>query len=366
MLQGKNGVIFFHPGEILKEFLMDRNIKQNEFAERCDITEKHLSEIINGKSSVSTDVSIKIGTVLNENYKTWLNLQKEYDLQISELERDKEFIANKDIIKLFPLVDMVKYKLIRNVKAIEDKGRELLNFFRIASVTDLQTFPKKYYSIMYRKLNFNGNVSPESQAADAVLFRWSDIIAEKRKSEIRYSKKEFLTAIANIRARLNLPFNDLVIYAKSECEKAGVIFIITPKITHASASGLSYLHGKTPIILLTDRNKCIDTFWFSFFHEACHVLNHISEKDLSEEMENEANNYARETLIPLNKWQEFISAWDYNINPLRSKEFSSEMNLPVDFVVGRLHNEDRVSYKNSAFNSLKSKLCIDDVIDYIN
>lgn len=366
MLQGKNGIIFFHPGEILKEFLQDRNIKQNEFAERCDITEKHLSEIINGKASVSTDMAIKIGTVLSENYKTWMNLQKEYDVQISEQERDKEFVANKDIIKLFPLADMIKYKLIKDVKAIEEKGRELLNFFRIANITDVQTFPKKYYSVMYRKISFNGDITEESQAADAVLFRWSDIIAEKRKPELKYSKKEFLNAIENIRARLSLPFNDLVEYAKNECEKAGVIFIITPKITHASASGLSYLNSnKTPIILLTDRNKCIDTFWFSFFHEACHVLNHISESDLSEDMEKEANNYAKEILISSDKWNEFVNS-RFNVSPLCSKEFSSEMNLPVDFVIGRLQNEGRVPYTNKAFSSLKSKLCIDDVIDYIN
>ena len=49
-----------HPGEILEETLAARGIKKAELAERCQISTKHLSQIINGKAPVTADTAIQL------------------------------------------------------------------------------------------------------------------------------------------------------------------------------------------------------------------------------------------------------------------------------------------------------------------
>ena len=46
-----------HPGEILGETLKARSISQSELASRCGISEKHVSQIINGKASVTSETA---------------------------------------------------------------------------------------------------------------------------------------------------------------------------------------------------------------------------------------------------------------------------------------------------------------------
>jgi HTH-type transcriptional regulator/antitoxin HigA len=68
---------------------------------------------------------------------------------------------------------------------------------------------------------------------------------------------------------------------------------------------LRWLTPTKALIQLSDRYKADDHFWFSFFHEAAHLLMHskkvtfISEDDgAATEQEEEANTFAATQLIP--------------------------------------------------------------------
>lgn len=52
------------PGETIKEQLIDRGISQKEFALRMDMSEKHISKLINGEVQLTTDVAIRLEMVL--------------------------------------------------------------------------------------------------------------------------------------------------------------------------------------------------------------------------------------------------------------------------------------------------------------
>ncbi len=66
-------------------------------------------------------------------------------------------------------------------------------------------------------------------------------------------------------------FNQL----QSICLEAGVKVVYTPCINKAPISGSTcWLNGDTPFIQLTGRYNRNDSFWFTFFHEAGHILLH--------------------------------------------------------------------------------------------
>lgn len=69
-----------HPGVILKEhYLVPRRITQKAFAEDIEISSKHLSQIVNGRSRIDADLAARIAKALETTTRFWINLQAAVD-----------------------------------------------------------------------------------------------------------------------------------------------------------------------------------------------------------------------------------------------------------------------------------------------
>lgn len=87
--------IAIHPGETLTEELEYLNISQSELAARTGLTKKHISNIINGKSSITPDSALKFEKAIGLNARGMLNLQAAYEETLTRLER-KEYLQNEN------------------------------------------------------------------------------------------------------------------------------------------------------------------------------------------------------------------------------------------------------------------------------
>lgn len=72
-----------HPGEILKEELESRGIKQKQFAELLDMPYTQLNEILNAKRPVSTDFALMVEASLGINPELLINMQNNYNMGIA-------------------------------------------------------------------------------------------------------------------------------------------------------------------------------------------------------------------------------------------------------------------------------------------
>lgn len=78
------------PGEILQEeFLTPLKITQKELANHlgCDI--KVINRIVNGKTSVTAEMALRLGAALKTTPDFWLNAQKAVDLHEAKAEIKK-------------------------------------------------------------------------------------------------------------------------------------------------------------------------------------------------------------------------------------------------------------------------------------
>jgi addiction module HigA family antidote len=76
------------PGELLKEFL--GNTTATELAEHIGVTRATVSRILNGRTSVSMDLSIRLGEALSLSPDFFSKAQLQYDLWIeSQRKRPK-------------------------------------------------------------------------------------------------------------------------------------------------------------------------------------------------------------------------------------------------------------------------------------
>ena len=73
-----------HPGEVLKSVLHDAGVSANAAALALRIPANRLTEIINGRRSISADTAIRLGRYFGTSAQIWVNLQAHYDLEIAE------------------------------------------------------------------------------------------------------------------------------------------------------------------------------------------------------------------------------------------------------------------------------------------
>ncbi|MEW6353246.1 MAG: HigA family addiction module antitoxin [Pseudomonadota bacterium] len=74
-----------HPSEILlEEFMKPMGISINRLA--CDIVVPpgRISAIVNGKRAITADTALRLGKYFGISPQTWMNLQTEYDLRITQ------------------------------------------------------------------------------------------------------------------------------------------------------------------------------------------------------------------------------------------------------------------------------------------
>lgn len=73
-----------HPGEILyEEFMRPLGISINGLARDIDVPPNRISEIINGKRTITADTALRLGKYFNVSPEIWLGLQADYDIRIA-------------------------------------------------------------------------------------------------------------------------------------------------------------------------------------------------------------------------------------------------------------------------------------------
>lgn len=70
-----------HPGEVLKElYIKPLHLTIAEVAKGIGVTRKSLSELVNAKHGISTDMAMRLAKAFSTSPESWLNLQQQYDL----------------------------------------------------------------------------------------------------------------------------------------------------------------------------------------------------------------------------------------------------------------------------------------------
>ena len=69
------------PGEILREeFLVPLGLTQKELADHLGCDVKVINRLVNGRTSVSAEMAMKLGAAFRTSPEFWLNAQKAVDL----------------------------------------------------------------------------------------------------------------------------------------------------------------------------------------------------------------------------------------------------------------------------------------------
>ena len=82
-----------HPGMMIKPELDERGISQKEFAKMLGTQPSHLSEVLNGKRALTTELAVKIENAIGLPAKILLSAQTQYELESIVEDNQHETVA---------------------------------------------------------------------------------------------------------------------------------------------------------------------------------------------------------------------------------------------------------------------------------
>ena len=84
-----------HPGRLLKRELASRKLSANRVAIDLGVPSGRVTDILNGRRSITADTAVRLGRYFGNSAQFWLNLQGQYDIAV--VERDKGVDINRRV-----------------------------------------------------------------------------------------------------------------------------------------------------------------------------------------------------------------------------------------------------------------------------
>lgn len=280
------------PGATIKEQLRDRKMSQKEFAARMNLSEKHISKLINGEVHLTPEVAVKLEIVLGVPAKFWNNLESIYREKLVKVEAENSLDTDMLLAKQLPYTEMAKLGWVPETQELKEKALNLRKYFEVVELDLLEN--RQITRIACRRLVV-------TDKSDLILLAW----VQKAKLEARCVKtapinikglKKLMSEIEKMQGE-NLEV--ILPKLKSGLKKNGIALVFLPHLKGSYLQGASFIEGNKIVVGLTVDEEDWDKFWFSFFHELGHiVLGHIGKSEgTTEEDEKAADRWAKDKLM---------------------------------------------------------------------
>ncbi len=344
------------PGETLAETIEALGMSQAQLAERTGRSKKMINEIIKGKAPITARMSIELERVLGVPAGFWNNREHHYREFLARKEEQERLTKQVGWLKSVPVSAMAKLGWIKPFNEKVEQLKEMLKFFGIASPGQWPLLEQAYLgNVAFRK-------STAFESDRGALISWlreGELQAKEIHCE-RYDARQFRSALTNIRQLTAKPPEAFKPDLVRLCAACGVAVVFVPELPKTRVSGATrWLTPDKALIQLSLRYKTDDHLWFSFFHEAGHILKH-GKRDVfiegtspgkNDPKEDEANAFAAEILIPEKELTRFLA--DKRLSKAAIRKFASQLGIAPGIVVGRLQHDGTLP--QSYCNDLKRR-----------
>jgi len=348
-LNGLSREFIIHPGETIKEILDERQMSQKELAIRTDVSQTHVSKVINGQKAISVGFAKKLEYALGIRSSFWVNLQTNYDMEISQV-KEMNNISQEELAIVRKLRDIAGY--LQSLGFLDPRAFDsflVIELRRLLNLSNLVRIPDIVQGGAYR-LATSPHTDPH------VLFTWlrmSELItAEQEVAEVL----DINTLKGKIPELKRLMFKEapeIALALQKHLGECGIRFSIVRHFKGAPIQGVIQKHADATLsLVMTNRQRFADIFWFTFFHEIGHIIN----KDISglliayESSDNarewDADRFASNVLINAVLYTQFVHAGDFSLESIR--RFSATLDLPPFILIGRLQRDAHLAYHQFA------------------
>lgn len=332
------------PGETIADLLEEHEMTQADLADRLGVSTKHLNQVIKGTASISPELALGLEKVFSVDADFWLTRESIYRGRLARHAERASLKSSIEWAKRFPVKELKARGFIPQEARNEDLVVALLQFLGIASVEQWAQ-----PMVSYRK-------SQKFESDDYALTAWLRIGELKARAiDCKpFDADRFKDALQEIRHLTPLEPNEWVDRLTFLGAESGVAIVILHHFKQSRVNGATrWLTPHKAIIQLSLRQNWEDIFWFTFFHEAAHVLMHRKKLVMVEpvgadqtkmdpdirELEEEADKFAAHTLIPPPFDRRLREAGLAGVPGL-----AKQAGIAPAILVGRLHHEGLLPY----------------------
>jgi HTH-type transcriptional regulator/antitoxin HigA len=340
------------PGDTINDILYERGISPATFASKINLPPSAAKKLLTGVLELTPEIAKDLSELLGASDKFWLRREQQYRGDLVRLE--EEFGVSHWLEEL-PVKDMIKLGWIKSARSAKDKAQACLDFFGVKNVADWRLSYKTQLDAVAFRTSETFNSTP------GAVISWLRQ-AELESTEIDLSKwnpEKFRSALIEARSltRKKEP-SEFLPQLQSLCASAGVAVVIVRAPSGCRASGATRFPAKDRALLaLSFRYLSDDHFWFTFFHEAAHLLLHSKELTFIETSEPydtakeaEANKFSEDFLIPVNRQSELLTlGGDYK----KIMRFARAIGISPGIVVGQMQYKKLL--RPNQLNSLKKR-----------
>lgn len=340
------GAFLVPTGRIIKEYLDERGISQKDLAHRIDVSQKHISNLLNGKTRLTEDMALKLERVMPDvSAGYWLNYEAKYQEYLVR-EKEQEWLEGLD---LEGIADRFHFKeVFKGTKmTLVEQAIEMLKLLGVSS------FDQYRFALPNAAIEFMQD-GGEPEAVVVWLKLCEDEVEEQNQNlgDVLYSKHKLESVLDKLKAISSNPNLD---NSLKSCRKllnsVGVYLVEVPAVRNCKVRGALTTYKGHPAIYISRRFKFHDYVWFTIIHELAHLLLHYSSKETYVAIDDlasddakdcEANAYARSFFVLPNEYDAFIAAGIYDPGSVR--RFAKAQGTTAGMIAAFLQHDGVIGY----------------------
>ena len=349
------------PGETINDILDERNISVDHFAELMDSAAEEIDDLLVGRTTITISTARQLSLILGASCEFWMSRDFHFRESVKRLNQE-----GQEWLKRLPLSDMVSFGWLERAPLPAEELDVCLRYFNVSNILEWNS----NYNAIGRIATFRTSPSYDSRIESvATWLRQCEIQADRIQCS-PWDPEQFERSLVRVRelTRQKDPAT-FIPQLQQLCSESGVAVAIVRAPAGCRASGAArFVTDDKALLQLSSRHLTDDHFWFTFFHEAGHLLLPsqkslnlsrledtdaclINEPGVNETLrEEEANHFAARALIPTEFERKLVSLLP---RPLSIAKFAKEVGTSPGIVVGQLQHQGRIPYRH--FNGFKQR-----------
>jgi plasmid maintenance system antidote protein VapI len=333
------------PGVTITDLLAERKLSSDALAERLGRDPDFVTDLLTGRAEITPEIASKLHALLGASSAFWLSRERRYRDGLTRFLRPESAEVKDAWLHSLPVKDMLRFRWLA-----ADKPSTLLDAcFRFFAVSSVNEWKKRYGNEISATAFRTSSAYAASPASVAAWLRQGEIEAaaiECAEWDRVAFEKSFPALRALTRAKSPSRFMPQL---RQTCAECGVALVVVPAPKGCPASGAARFLGRNKaLIQLSYRYRTDDHFWFTFFHEAGHLVKHADKGMLLDGIdgvenpeEAEANHFAQSILLSETQMRELLRM------PITYKaviRFAMGAGIAPGIVVGQLQHAKKLHY----------------------
>lgn len=294
---------FSKPGDTLSALMTKRGLSPAAVAQEMGRNAEHVQGLLTGTVAIDRSIAVLLAKIVGGSPSFWTARQAQFEDDLDRVAGAIPIDQSQTWLRTLPLKELRETGCIAESRELRATVKSSLVYFDVSNPDEW----RERYTAFESEFSFRTSPSFESKLGALAAWLRQGEIEAARVQCANWNAERFREQLRAIRVltKAKLPAY-FVPRLRAMCAKAGVALTFVRAPSGCRASGATrFVSTDKAMMILSFRHLSDDHFWFTFFHEAGHLLLHGDNSTFIDgelanhtDKEAEANAFAAGMLVP--------------------------------------------------------------------